>query len=263
MIGLDPAKVRQHRRDEIAAGLPLLRGCPNTLAIALVQFLDSLTPAERLEYADQLSSFEETQAANPPKTNDDILDLIRARPLLARHLGPAFNLVSPAAKPIDVRLIPVKLLYAVMRDNGGLDGWAKIARLADDPTARTPSLAHAASFEEVVPVAPRRLRKLLDEAMKQRFAAVPQRIDKELTRYTAPLDGGRLLIDVTFARAGAMRDQFFYVVGGELKGGRKIWNMAYEGAWRTAPTWDYVTETNAERSIAHLGQVIEECLKLV
>ena len=121
----DPGKRRAHRRAEAEAGFPLLRGCPNTAAIALVNYLDTLSPADQVAYGEQLSSLEEAQAANPPKTNNEFLDLVRARPLLARHMGPSLNLVPPEAKAIDIRVVPVKLLSAVLKDNGGLEGWAK------------------------------------------------------------------------------------------------------------------------------------------
>lgn len=263
MNNFDPGKLRAHRRAEAETGFPLLRGCPNTAAIALVNFLDSLSPADQVAYGEQLSSLEEAQAANPPKTNNEFLDLVRARPLLARHMGPSLNLVPPEAKAIDIRVVPVKLLSAVLKDNGGLEGWAKIARISELPVARTPAPAHATSFDEVVPVAPRRLRKLIDDAMKSRFAAEAQRMDKEHTRYVAALDCGRLTIDFMFARAGAMQDQFDCHLSGELNDGRKLWNLDYESVWRISNRWNYVTEANAGRNIAHLVRLIDTCLELV
>lgn len=262
MAKFDLPKVRQHRRSQAEAGFPLLRDCPNTTAIQLIRFLDCLTIAEQIDFADQLSSLDDAEAANPPKTNDEFLDLIRARPLLARHFGPSLNLVTPVAKPVDIRLVPVKLLTAALKDNGGLDGWAKIARISDDPAARVPPIPHAASYEDAIPIAPRRLRKLIDDALKMHFSADQQRLDKEHTRYVAPRDGGRVTIDVLFARPSDLRHQFDYRISADMNAGRKLWNLAYESTWRTSNRWDYVTEANADRSIGHLMRVIDQTLAL-
>jgi hypothetical protein len=264
MDGFDPVKVRRHRLREAELGFPLLRGCASTEAISLVLYLEDLDPGDRLAFADQLSSLEERQAASPPSSNDGILALVRGFPLVAPFLGRRIGLVPPEPMPIDVRRMPVKVLANVLADQrtGGFEGWSRIVRLSDDPAARAPAAAHAASFEEIVPVEPRRLRRLFDDAMGRTFGATPQRVDKEHVRYDGVNTAGGFRVDLMFAAPGRPMHQFDYRFSAMLDGRPRIWMVAYESVWRLAPRWDYITQTNAERSVAHFATLVAACTDL-
>ena len=158
----EPAKLRQHRQEQAAHGFPLLRACPNTSAIASITFLDTLAPAEREDFANQLSCLEDEQASRPPATHADFQEMVRAFPLLVRFFGESIGLDPPQATALDIRQVPVKLMAKLLEEAGagGLETIGKTLRLSDEPEARRPSPAHAASLDEAVPVAPARLRKL-------------------------------------------------------------------------------------------------------
>lgn len=264
MEAFDPVKVRRHRLREAEHGFQLLRGCASTEAISLVLYLDDLGPDDRLSFADQLSGLEERQVASPPSTNDEFLALVRGFPLVSQFMGRRIGLVPPEPMPIDVRRMPVKVLANVLADQrtGGFEGWSKLVRLSDDPAARLPAPGHAASFEEIVPVEPRRLRQLVDDAMSQTFGATAQRVDKDHVRYVAVHAAGSFRVDVTFAAPGRVAHQFDYRFSTMLDGRPKVWMQAYESVWRLAPRWDYVTQENAGRSVAHLVALVAACTDL-
>ncbi len=260
---MDPTKSREHRRQQAERRFPLLRGSPNTAAIALVGFLDRLSDSEQLSFADQISDLADSQQANPGITAEKRLALVQSLPLVARHFGRYFGLSAPVPS-IDVRLVPVKVLAGVLKDDvtGGFDGWAKLVKLSEEPEARAPPVAHASSLQEIVPIDPGRLRKLIGDAMKNRFGADNKRLNPEHSQFTAKTPESTIKIDVIFARGGGSRHQFSYQVSATIGERPPIAMASYEGVWLTSPQWDYVTETNADRSVAHLIRQIETCLEL-
>jgi hypothetical protein len=264
MRGLNPAKTREHRRQQAERSFPLLRGAPNTAAIGLVGFLDRLSADEQLLFADQLSDFAEVQQAYPTIAFEERVALLRSLPLVERHFGKHLGSTASAVPSIDVRLLPVKVLAAVLNDEvtGGFQGWAKVVRLSEEPEARAPAAAHAAFLEEVVPVASRRLRKLISDAMKKKFGAGEQRVESEHTQFTAQIAAVTVKFDVMFAKGGGSRHQFDYHLSTKIGELPLVAIGSYEGVWLTSGRWDYVTETNAERSVAHLIRQIEMCLEL-
>jgi hypothetical protein len=262
--GLDPTKTRDHRRQQAERGFPLLRGSPNTAAIGLVAFLDRLSAGKQLSFADQLSDLVDGQLANPAMTGEKRLALVRSLPLVEQHFGRHFGLTSAHIPSIDVRVIPVKVLAGVLKDKtvGGFDGWAKLVTFSEEPDARAPAAAHASSLQEIVPIAPGRLRKLIGDAMKKQLGAGEQRVNAEHIQFTAQLPGGNVKVDVIFAKGGTARHQFGYHVSAKIGASPLISMASYEGVWLTNSHWDYVTEANADRSVAHLIRQIETCLEL-
>jgi hypothetical protein len=265
MHGFALPALRAHRRRQAELDYPLVRACPTTEAVKLSLYLDGLSAGDRLAYADQLSSLEEQQAAHPPASNDEIHALIRSFPLVCGFLAPRMSMVEPEHRPVDLRVTPVKVLARILAESppGGLDGLAAILRLSDAPEARAPAPVVAASLAEVVPVEPRRLRKLLDEAMDRAFAARPERVDKESVRYNFVRPEGAVRVDVAFAAPGRLLHQFNYSFSAQFEGRPKIWMTAYESVWRLAARWDGVTQVNAQTSVAHLASLVEACIDLV
>lgn len=258
----DAAKLRQHRQEQAADGFRLLRACPNTRAIALITFLDTLAPAECEDFANQLSCLEDEQASRPPPTHAAMQEQMRAFPLFARHFGAIIGLDPPQATVRDIRQVPVKLMAKLLAEAGagGLETIGKTLMLSDEPESRRPSTAHAASLDEAVPVAPARLRKLIERMMSDRFGATAQAIDKQHTVYDALVPAGQLRLHAVLASPGRMTQQLDYRI--EMRGaGHGL--AAYETVWRTPGVWDYLTESNAERSIVHLGTLIGVCLALL
>lgn len=64
---------------------------------------------------------------------------------------------------------------------GGLNGWARMIGAPD--MAFIPAKDHAATLEELVPVAPRRLRKLIDDALVGGFGLSAHKVSSELCSY--------------------------------------------------------------------------------
>ena len=70
-------------------------------------------------------------------------------------------------------------------------------------------------------------------------------------------------MDVLFARSGGGSiHQFDYFFAAAMDDGRRITLQPYEALWRCPGRWDYITEANAERSIAHFVRLTEAWAKL-
>lgn len=254
MQDFDPAKLRAHRLKEAEAGFPLLRGAPNTDAIARLVFLDALSDSDKIAFATQLADLDAAQAAD---ANAPFETLLRAPPLVEAYYA------ARRAPAQGLAFMPVKLYAGVCKDTGvgGFAGFAKM--VAMPPEAQTPAIAHAASLSELAPVAPKRLRKLIDEAMTSRFGATAARVSSDHTRYNAAPPGGVLTVDVMFPRGMGPSWQVEHRFSAKMANGRSVWMKSYEGVWRLTPRWDYLTEANAERSIAHFVRLIEACVDLI
>jgi hypothetical protein len=122
------------------------------------------------------------------------------------------GLHPPQATALDIRQVPVKLMAKLLAEAGagGLEAIGKTLTLSDEPEARRPSSAHAASLDEAMPVAPARLRKLIDRMMSDRFGATAQTIDKQHAVYDALVPAGQLRLHAMFAPPGRMTMQLNY-----------------------------------------------------
>ena len=75
---------------------------------------------------------------------------------------------------------------------------------------------------------------------------------------------GRLKIDVSFLRGGpGSTGQFSCFFRRERPDGRRVTLQSYEGIWRMPTTWNYLTEMNAKKCVAHFARLITVCDTLV
>ncbi len=252
-VGLDPDKVDAHRRSEAATGWQTLRRCPSTSATATLTFLDSLTADEAVQFVLELAAFEDD--GSPAETLVHWQARARAHPTLARFLVPEDR---PPARGLG--RVPVKVLAGVGRDSGvgGLEGWMAQSGLTG--AAALPPPALAASLDELEPVPPRTLRRLVATMMQDRFGAEPVKLARDQDRFGGSVDGTLFEALLGWATSGGHSShQMEYHV--RRPGASGQWT-GYEALWRTAGRWDYLTSANAARSIDHLGDVITTLVAL-
>lgn len=244
---------RAHRCTEAAAGFPLLRGCPSTFVLRRLVALDTLSVAERLAYADQLSDLAEA-------TGDGTLPveereaLVARLPLVARV--EQFHPMRP-----DLRFQPVKSLARLVADPGGIAAFVQFQQLSGD--AAMPPAPHVQSFAEAVPAPQAKLKKRIMAELQARFGGELRKISSELEQLTAPLPRGRMVLNVDFAGKGwaAMSRQMFYSLWADLDGVRMT-PTTYESLWLLPSQWDLVTATNLDRAALHLPHLVEARLAL-
>ena len=252
----DPVKARAHRLQEAELGLPLLRGCASTSANALVAHFDGLDRDKKLDFARQLSDFAEAQATQQPMSVDKRAALLQRFPLLVGQFD-----IQPR-KATGLHMLPVKVIAGVMKDAavGGIEGWADGRGLSAE--ARRPAAAHAATLDEMVPVAPKRLLQLIGKILKDQYGATATPFGKDHISYAAVVAGRSVKLDLLLPGRGAFSwHQFGYNL--TLPGSLRLPFITYEGIWLTSSQWDYVTENNAERSVNHFARVVEAAVSVV
>ncbi|MBA4350026.1 MAG: hypothetical protein C0427_02115 [Rhodobacter sp.] len=245
---------RAHRRAEAVAGFPLLRGCPATAVQRWLARADLLEEAQRLELADELSDLVEAQEAEP-MAQEALVARIAARSVLRDVIG-----IGDAPERW-ARTIPVKLMARLIEEQGGFEGVARLFQL--NGAKAEPPRPHLERWEEAVPVKPVALRKAAVAALVGRFGG-EAKTDGELTRITAVLPEGRMVVDLLFAAPGRavsrqMSHRFFL----DRPDGTRVPPGCYETMWRLGAEWDLITERNLDRSMAHLVRVTEARLALI
>lgn len=242
---------RAHRRDEAAAGFPLLRGCPSTFVLRRLAALDGLSEAERVAYADQLATLAE---AAWPLSQVARAAVVAGLPLVARV--EAESRLTP-----DLRFLGVKALARLVAEP---DGIAEFLRLqGQPPEAARPPAPHVPSFDAAVPAPPARLRKQVLAALVIRFGGEVRKISSDLEQLVAEVPRGRMVFNLGFSSKGwgAMSRQMDYSLWADLDGVRMV-PTAYEEVWMLPAQWDLITVGNVEAAAAHLPQLIEARLAL-
>lgn len=245
---------RAHRQAEALAGFPLLRGCPATAVQRWLARADLLDDAQRVELAEALSDLVEAQET-APMAQEALVAQVAAYPVLRDVMGVG----DPPER--SARTIPVKLMARLIEEQGGFDGVARLFQL-DGPKAEPPR-PHLERWEEAVPVKPAALRKAAVAALVGRFGG-EAKAEGELTRVTAVVPEGRMVLDLIFAAPGRavsrqMSHRFFL----DRADGTRLRPGSYETMWRLGAEWDLITEGNLERSMAHLVRVTEARLALI
>ncbi len=245
--GLDAEKVDHLRRTEATNGWPLLRRCPNTAAASRLAFLDELPGPEQVRFADELSAFE--SGTRSDETMNDWTSRASSFPLVARYLDDAAQ-----SRRRGIGAVPVKIIAGVRNDEvvGGLDGWIRQVGLTAHQALPPPWLAN--SLDELVPAPPRTIRRLVTRLMRERFEASAVKLGASDERFDLGIDGTPVRVTLMFAPSGGRSiHQLDYALQFP---GRPGAPSTLEQLWRTPGRWDYMTESNVERSVDHLGDII-------
>jgi hypothetical protein len=253
-FGMDQAgRARAHRREQAVAGFPLLSGCPSTFVLRRLVALKTLTPEERVDWAEQLSDLAEAQAG-ATQTQDARAAVLARLPLIGR---------VEQALPVrpDLRFQSVKNLARLAADPGGIAGFIRLQEMT--PEAESPPAPHVPDFEAAVPTSPAALRKAMLAAVQARFGGERRKVSSELEQLVAPVPRGQVVVNLGFAGkgAGAMARQMDYSLWADLDGVRMV-PTSYEALWLLPAQWDLITVGNLEAAAAHLPGVIEARLAL-
>lgn len=254
---IDQDLVRAHRRAEAADGWPLLRSCPNTSAVRLVRYLDSLSKAEIGSLLDQWETHDSL-----PKVDYATID--EANAALARFPAIVAYNTAITQSGRSIMTVPIKTVAASLADIGGtLEEWARMFHLEPEGILLRPPLVR--ELADLVPVPPRVLRKVLEGAAKLGFGARAERVDAEQNRYISKIDGWDIALDILFAsNKGWKKDhQFDYGLWVKSPTGNRVRLNGYESLWKIPSTWNFITVENVDRSAAHLMRLVRLLKSLV
>jgi hypothetical protein len=257
VAAIDQDLVWAHRRDEAAEGWPLLRSCPNTSAVHLVRYLDSLSKAEIGALLDQWETHDAL-----PKVDYPTIDEAKA----ALQRFPAIVAYSTAVTQPgrSIMTVPIKTVAACLADIGGtLEDWARMFHLEPEGILLRPPLVQ--DLADLVPAPPRVLRKVLEGAAKLGFDARAERVDAEQSWYISKINGWDVALDVHFVsnKGWKKSHQFDYGLWVKSPAGNRVRLNGYESLWKIPSTWNFITVENADRSAAHLMRLVRLLQSLV
>lgn len=246
------ALFRAELGEEMAAELPTLRRIPSTLVVRFIDYLTALAAPEQATLLDALASAVATAIASPQAgalTQSQHPALAQLNAALAfRGFNGGF------------RYTPIKILSGIAKNKaiGGVDGWLRNLQCSElEMRPRDDLLPPPYSVE---PVKPARLKRLVDKALEALLAPERTKFGSELTQYVGVWEGWKVTVKVLFAPGGRVNPrQLEYIVSVASADAAKSvpeGGGTYEGMWWLRATWDYITEENAERSVAALKDLI-------
>ena len=257
LAAIDQDLVQAHRRAEAADGWPLLRSCPNTSAVRLLRYLDSLTEAEVAALLDQWETHDALPKVDYATIDEAAAALERFPAIVAYNTA----ITQPGRS---IMTVPIKTVASSLSDIGGtLEDWARMFHLGPDGIRLHPPLVH--NLADLVPVPPRVLRKVLEGAAKLGFDARAQKVDAEESWYISKIDGWDVALDVRYvSNKGWNRShQFDYGLWVKSPAGNRGRLDGYEFLWKIPSTWNFITVENVDRSASHLMRLVRLMLSLM
>lgn len=234
--------LREELSAEASAGFPLLSKIPATHIVQFVDYCNSLEPTQQAALIDALVLAQ--TGDEPGYTPQPEIEQMRA---VLRGPGPFVG---------GWRYTDIRFLHQMPRipEYGGVDNWLRhFSGLALQP--RSDLLSDTANF---TPAKAPLLRKLVAAALApigfkaSRFAGS--------NRYLS--DDG-VLVDCDFgARCGQLR---WRIARGARRATHTLLELqwqCWEKSWCLPSDWNYLTEQNAERSVALLPTLIERTIAL-
>lgn len=243
MTQIDIARLLRADFDhEVAAGFPTLRRLPHTGIVQLIDYHASLSAPEQSALLDALAS----RAAF-------LLDADRNGAAPTPPAWERYRVATAGPGPFcgGYRYLDIKFLAAIPRypEFGGYEGWiahhqhpSVTERALQLRTDLLPDLSH------LVPALAPALRKLVKATLVAHGCKpVPA---KGIQAYAHP-SGARVSVDF-----GSRMGQVCWDVDADF-GAVQFRHLSYETLWGQATGWNYLSDENAERSIAILPGLLD------
>jgi hypothetical protein len=253
--------LRAEFAEEAAAGFPHLKRIPCTAVFSLLDYYDSLNDAEKQTLLDGLARF----GSDVFFPREALVGQARVAEMNAHPgFGPYYHAVHSSSDfRTGLRYTDVKMLVGMskceeVQDAGGIEAYFKIQGAPD--LAMTPRPDLLPDKNDIRPAKPPLLRKLVDAVLKPLLQEKEKQGGASFL-YSGPLGSGVVSVSLDLGTS--------YM--GQLRYGVSVTNtphtvlvrrISYESLWCQHMGWDYLTEENAERSIAVLPELIKHVAKL-
>jgi hypothetical protein len=254
------ALLRAEFAEEAAAGFPRLKRIPHTSIFSLLDYYDSLNNAQHQALLDGLARFgSDLFFPREAKAGQARVAEMEAHP----GFGPYYKSMnsSPAFRT-GLRYTDVKMLVAMskckeVQDEGGIEGF--YANRATSNLAMQPRSDLLPDKSDIRPAKSPLLRKIVDAVLKPLLPEKEKQGGGNFL-YSGPLGSGEADVAVDFGS-----------IMGQLRYGVSVTNtphtipmrlLYFEALWFQHGGWDYLTEENAERSIALMPELIQYLVRL-
>jgi hypothetical protein len=237
-----------HMLAEARSGLTLLRMTPVTSAVQVLDYTDSLAVDDLLRWAGLMAKRNTLDPLGPE------FAAIQNEPLMQAFLkATAFRGFGPG-----IRFRPVKLTEALRKEGNVLGIGLGVPAASWDDAWNVPASWLASDIDQLVPVDPGKLRRMLKETMKAAFGAEESKLDSSETRYVGTAGTCQIALDAEFARGGPIKtQQVDFRLWLKPQARDRVGPLNYAGLWGVPHGWNYVTVSNAERCCKGLVSQIQ------
>lgn len=246
------ALVRAEFDQEAAAGFPKLRRIPSTGVTALLDYLESLSAAERGVLFDAQARLSALSFFPAPLIASAHEEIRTTEPALLRR---AEILKSPPFA-YGLRYVDLRMARMMLMDPVGM-AHMKQTRAKPDFVPRDDcprELVPEPDLERVVTAKAPLLRKLLNQALVPLLGVKSTKLPGGEMIYDGSLRGVPLKVGIIFSN---MYGQMHYAVTAKvLERNILAQRMTYELLWGTNTGWDCLTEENAPRSTDLLVELL-------
>jgi hypothetical protein len=240
-------------QDEFTAeqrdGFPRLKRVPDTRVIRFLDHFASLGPAEKTELVGVLADWSSYHVSGAPLPQSTYEPFVRATAFPDRAEG--------------IRYTGVSLLAGLAKgaSHGGLAGWFQTRGVTGLAMQPPENLLRDAT--DLVPVKIPTLRRMVNTAFARLFAPQATETGDGIWRYDGVLAESSLKLLLRFS--GSMgRPQLHYAV--EVRGQDRAIvapDFCFESLLGVGfGRWDYLTQENADRSVALLCELVEYVARL-
>jgi hypothetical protein len=247
--------------EEADAGFPRLSLCPSSYTI---KFLDCLATLEQPDRDALLQSLARIGGGRFFIHQRELMEQVRA---LAMD-DPATRRYRAAMQfplyTMGMRHEGLRMTKAILNDPMSVAMLAQArAKLDFTPRDDLPAaLVPDPDWARIIPAKAPLLRPMINKAFKEMFATEKKKLPGGETVYSGLFENTLINVGIDF---GSRMHQLRYGVG-IPDDSKTIFtsrlDYTYEGLWAASTGWDYLTEENAERSIALLCDFVARLVRL-
>jgi hypothetical protein len=255
------ALVKATLAEEADAGFPRLSLCPSSYAI---KFLDCFATLEQPDRDALLQSLARIGGGRFFIHQREVMEQVRALamddPATQRYRA---AMQSPLYM-MGMRHEGLRMTKAILNDPMSVAMRAQTrAKLDFTPRDDLPAaLVPDPDFARIIPAKAPLLRPMINKAFKEMFATEKKKLPGGETVYSGLFENTLIDVGIDF---GSRMHQLRYGVG-IPDDSKTIFtsrlDYTYEGLWAGGTGWDYLTEENAERSIALLCDFVARLVRL-
>ncbi len=252
------ALVAAQLAEEVQTGFPNLRRTPSSGVIGFLDYFDGLGAMERDALLKALARGSALGFLFPvPAVCDEQLRFVSTDPALLAWRQAAIS--GPLA--MGLRYQSLRMTKWVLNDPMSVQMMAETrAKLDFVPRDDVPlELAPDPDRANIQPAKAPMLRTLINKALGDLFPHQKRKLPGGETIYEGDYQGSGIKVAIDFA-ARDIQLRYGVSIADDT---RTVFafRMTYENLWAADPSWDYLTEENAERSIGllcgHIGRIVQ------
>ena len=250
--------VRDYMHAEADAGYPLLRRIPSTRATVCLDYLESISPAEREELLDTRARVTALGFVLTPSAQPEILQLVNSSPAMVKYRDAMLR--GPLA--MGLRYQSIRMAKAVLSDAQSVAMMRQTrSTLGYVPRDDAPvPLVNDADVTMLHPAKAPLLKKLVKPLLQNLLAAKEEKMPGGTMKYDGALDGTSVNVRVDYAARDVQMIYSVTIPDPERK--VVLIGSGYEHFFGMGGGWDYITDENAEASMGLLPELLRRVVAL-